>query len=226
MQEKEVDHEELSRQLDLMRNAKKRSANKSQVLLDAEESTKKYSNQLVSLQARYELKSDQAKTAQTRLQVIEKDQSKLAKAKHGAAKKSPSDVVTKYESAKTLYDSKKQELAKLEELYNGLSTGIAKSGDQIGYAKLIHDEKTNLTTLNTELHRSKIRMSDVEDELKHILPNVKSLESKMSQLHTELAAEEMALAKLKVGFTIERSVHAFFSILHVASRNSLISRIW
>jgi hypothetical protein len=112
-------------------------------------------------------------------------------------------LLEQYKKAREAYEDKKKELEKMEELLNGLASGISRSGDQIGYAKLIQDEKKNIALLQAELAGRKANQARLHQELKVLLPNVASWESAVNKLKSDLELEEKSILKLKVDFIVD-----------------------
>lgn len=193
IREKEAELAEIAKQLDLLQSVKRKSG-KSKALMEAEEHVRLFSNQAESIQARLDIQQDQLRQNEAHFATLSSQIAKMTSGSHGHT----DTALDKYDKAKKICDDKKKELSQLEELYNGLTTGISKKGEQIGYAKLVQEEMATTGQLTAEYQKLLLSKSQMEEEASSLSVGKKSIESAVVKAEQDIAVEEGRLGALRV----------------------------
>lgn len=184
LQEKQIELEDLSKHLESLRSEKKNQV-KSKSLIDSEDQVNNCLKQLASIQTRLDIQKQQnLQYEQQRIDIFKEIES-LSLIQDNSL------LSTSYDSTKQQYEDKKKELNSLEELYNGLTTGVTrKKGEQVGYAKLVQQERGLSNQLQAEYHKTELSRQQIEEELSSLLTKKTLLQDAFQRMEQEISTEE------------------------------------
>jgi structural maintenance of chromosome 2 len=162
-------------------------------LVESETKLNEASNALVVAESQLEIQEKQLAETQKACAGFEHELEQIGGHQHVNNK----DLEIQLNQKMELLQEKKAELLKLEELYDSLLTGIAKSGNQLGYAKLIEEEKKMIRDDMVEKERINMNISSLESELSKSLQHVPKWELKYKEFQHDIQSQEKAIDSLK-----------------------------
>ncbi|OZJ01733.1 hypothetical protein BZG36_05299 [Bifiguratus adelaidae] len=103
-----------------------------------------------------------------------------------------------FKQVKQGYDEKVEEVRRMEQLLQSLTTGVAaEEGHESGYLEQIQDAKNKLTQASTEEEQTKLKIDYMTKDLKDKQPRATKAQSESKGLLTEIAAVRRAKADLE-----------------------------
>ncbi|KAJ3060802.1 Structural maintenance of chromosomes protein 2 [Podochytrium sp. JEL0797] len=165
-----------------------------------ESESKEFNKDLVKINTQVDLKASSIKEESASLQALQRSRQESS----GALETLAATVLVvqaAFDKKKSEYDTRVKNLERKQDLLQTLTTGVASAqGHENGYMDQLQEARNGLSTSNSAIEQSKIKISHAKEELKVKLPKAKKAQESNKSMVDSLAAkrQEVAVIKAKV----------------------------